>query len=1033
MSTNMDSKKETRPLPNGWVVRASKSRHGRSYFFNVVSGLSSWKHPSELSKEVNPKSKKKVHCRNQSGTDSSVTSGEIPAKRSKILVSPPSPSSLNTSVITVIDKTQETTKETTECIKPEKDLPKTDTSVKELEPYPDSDAESSVKVLELSAKHPQFACSRTKANHIAQWLNHVNNIYEPTEQGSVISEVTSTLKGDLDDAFSVKEIPDNTGLVDEKDEKKPPKEEKEKESPKKDVKVKENAEKPSDKLNPNQGNDTTQSNKVTQSSETINQVKPKIEQPKTRPPLKKVKPRKRTKPCGNNSNNSSTRPSISSPTKTNIFTPFGQFEQQQSEVKIEQGKITGTPMNIDRAGTNSQKFSTPFLKSPTGTGPYLQAHFSSPIGTENLRNSFSPPLENNFQNQPSFAGGFGIQSQPFNLNFEPSQEMSSEQMNENALQPDSGFDEVIDMDVDNYERLTETIKAELQEVRSDFQLDTQKIQQERTFTDFSSYGDGIYIILDTNVLLSHLKFISELKDFPIEGVGRPILVVPWIVMQELDSLKSDSWKIRQGKIVNQESKDGSVGVDSLARQAIRFLHSCFEAKHPRIRGQTLDEASEHMTAMLEESNDDRILHCCILFKRKVANGHSILFSNDQNLCSKAMVNGIRAFSHQSLIEGLKELMGSNQNRTVALQGNYFKEYYEQLSIQQQLAEKRAKADDILCELQCIMREGLSVVVEAEMRLAYDNLWDKIVYIKPPWTLQDLLIIINKHWIAVFGEVVDRKLQDTVKELTKHLDPQKAVPGCMANVAPIVDLAKTLFDGFANHSSYNGAITQCVAAIAVLQQKCKESKKDALPSLTLPPQALPSQTPALLQPEPSTPSSVRIEEVTPSNSDETASVASVSVHGEICTSTSSQPHRRVLSTFETIWSAVTQFSAQIFNALSYPNPIPPSVIENLPKPTKDEAITFLGRLCRCLGTLVSALQSVLRVPVESLNEEPQSLQKLVSAIGSFLQEILNQESPVSVEGLFHFCQDSNSRTALVQGLSQLDRALAMLQHCASCIV
>lgn len=29
--------------------------------------------------------------------------------------------------------------------------------------------------------------------------------------------------------------------------------------------------------------------------------------------------------------------------------------------------------------------------------------------------------------------------------------------------------------------------------------------------------DTLYLVLDTNVLLSHLKLISELKDFPIEG------------------------------------------------------------------------------------------------------------------------------------------------------------------------------------------------------------------------------------------------------------------------------------------------------------------------------------------------------------------------------------------------------------------------------------------------------------------------------------------------------------------------------------
>ena len=33
-----------------------------------------------------------------------------------------------------------------------------------------------------------------------------------------------------------------------------------------------------------------------------------------------------------------------------------------------------------------------------------------------------------------------------------------------------------------------------------------------------------------------------------------------------------------------------------------------------------------------------------------------------------------------------------------------------------------QADDLACELQCIMREGLAVVVETEMRAAYDDLW-----------------------------------------------------------------------------------------------------------------------------------------------------------------------------------------------------------------------------------------------------------------------------------------------------------------------
>lgn len=82
----------------------------------------------------------------------------------------------------------------------------------------------------------------------------------------------------------------------------------------------------------------------------------------------------------------------------------------------------------------------------------------------------------------------------------------------------------------------------------------------------------LYLVLDTNVLVSHLSFLVELKDYAIKGVGRPILVIPWIVMQELDALKTRSTK-----------------VSTKAREAIRFLHNCFSAGHPRVRGQTMEE------------------------------------------------------------------------------------------------------------------------------------------------------------------------------------------------------------------------------------------------------------------------------------------------------------------------------------------------------------------------------------------------------------------------------------------------------------
>ena len=79
------------------------------------------------------------------------------------------------------------------------------------------------------------------------------------------------------------------------------------------------------------------------------------------------------------------------------------------------------------------------------------------------------------------------------------------------------------------------------------------------------------------MLLSHLQFLAELKDYAIKGVGRPVLILPWIVMQELDALKTS----------------GRGNVASRARAAITFLYNCFSAGHPRVRGQTMQEVSSN--------------------------------------------------------------------------------------------------------------------------------------------------------------------------------------------------------------------------------------------------------------------------------------------------------------------------------------------------------------------------------------------------------------------------------------------------------
>ncbi|XP_077862737.1 transcriptional protein SWT1-like [Saccoglossus kowalevskii] len=260
----------------------------------------------------------------------------------------------------------------------------------------------------------------------------------------------------------------------------------------------------------------------------------------------------------------------------------------------------------------------------------------------------------------------------------------------------------------------------------------------------------LYVVLDTNVLINHLKFLEEFKDQDIKGCGRPVLVIPWVVMQELDSLK-DSKNIRH---------DTDYNINRKARAAVKFLHLCFESRHPRVKGQSMTEGSTKLPTVNIESNDDRVLQCCILYQQKV-DAEVILFTNDKNLCNKAISSDVQAFTKESLLKGIRELFGVDIVSPVRIKKSNTNANQSKTSTQDtksaklntaQTKEQKLKefADDILCKLKARLREALSVVLETEMKNAFGDIWLSIVLIKPPWTMKDLIDCYNKHWIAVFG-------------------------------------------------------------------------------------------------------------------------------------------------------------------------------------------------------------------------------------------------------------------------------------------
>ena len=137
-------------------------------------------------------------------------------------------------------------------------------------------------------------------------------------------------------------------------------------------------------------------------------------------------------------------------------------------------------------------------------------------------------------------------------------------------------------------------------------------------------------MLDTNFILSHLSFIKDLL-IELSTNANPIqILIPYIVLQELDGLKNCNG-------LNGPNRDAFV--QESARKANDFLFKEFSSCNLYLRGQNMYER------ILKDpfaTPDDLILDYCLYWKDKGCIVH--LLSNDKNLCVKALVHFIGTWS-----------------------------------------------------------------------------------------------------------------------------------------------------------------------------------------------------------------------------------------------------------------------------------------------------------------------------------------------------------------------------------------------------
>ncbi|XP_055077347.1 transcriptional protein SWT1 isoform X2 [Periophthalmus magnuspinnatus] len=367
------------------------------------------------------------------------------------------------------------------------------------------------------------------------------------------------------------------------------------------------------------------------------------------------------------------------------------------------------------------------------------------------------------------------------------------------------------------------------------------------------------IVLDTNILLSHLDYVKKIVTRGLKGVGIPVVLIPWVVLQELDSLK--------------KGRGLSGSVAHLAIPAISYICNCLKGKESHLRGQSMQQAADSTNGLNAENNDDRVLQCCLQYQRLHPECAVILCTNDKNLCSKALLSGVQAFSKNDLeFEVARSSVGFPFLQNVQIStpaqphrhsistlapgnihaqaqdvhsqestGLSVKKDNKQLSKNTDARRRSCHLSGLVCEFESCLQEALSDVLEAEMKAAFSDLWQEIVYIKPPWSLNDVLQCLNKHWIAVFGLVVPRAKQQNVQNLMKFFSGKDVDQN--STLAALLDAKDLLKEFLKSSSRVPGSISVVnnilnslqpqgeAAADDVVMNEAEEDKRPASPQVS----------------------------------------------------------------------------------------------------------------------------------------------------------------------------------------------------------
>ncbi|XP_047674070.1 transcriptional protein SWT1 isoform X2 [Tachysurus fulvidraco] len=491
----------------------------------------------------------------------------------------------------------------------------------------------------------------------------------------------------------------------------------------------------------------------------------------------------------------------------------------------------------------------------------------------------------------------------------------------------------------------------------------------------------LFIVLDTNILLSHLDFVRRIRSHGLGALGFPTLLVPWVVLQELDSLKS-------GKL--------SKNVENKARPAVDYIYTSLKNQEPRLWGQSMQQMSQASCGLESVNNDDRVLQCCLQYKALYPDGAIMLCSNDKNLCSKALLSGVKALSKADLQQQAEvnpEHVHHHYDQTPAYPHaapiTQHQEEKAQRSREEVKASRTKEPDRELSEcvsvLESSLQKALSAILEEEMKAAFGDLWLEIVYVKPPWSLDALLQCFRKHWIAVFGVIIRRSLIGCVETLSSFVCTDVSVErNTIVNTASV---AEEFLTELRFRSPYGGHVDSALACIKTLQHRLK-AKPMKLP--------VDDRSGDTLMAD---------------------AVQDVALHPQAS-------HQEVWALFESIWNNLCHVSSAVFSALHF-TPGSLDSVEPRSTPPPQDALSCLHRLNATLEQLLEAFQRLLTV-----GSSVDDAQALLSFIHT--SEIVAMEPRFTAKDLFECLSHQEYREKLCIGGAQMMELRENLHRCAAAV-